>query len=353
MNLTINRTTLLGAIDPCAKVAGGKTHILTYLLLETQNGQLKITGSDGNLFVSRTVTCEAKTEGALCLSAKTLRDVVASAKDDVFSLETVGAQVVAQCGKMKSKLPYMDGDLYHTMTPQGDCTCVTLQSDPIPKLISVSAAGENLGGLFAIFECVDVRKFGDRIAMVSTNKQHAIRWIIDGDIESTIDLTPATIKSIHDLGVTDEFILDVYRNAYVFESSNGSVISSVTGGVFPDTEKGFPGELPITMTCDKSELVAMCKSALMIQGETGRIDFECSKGELHAKSVGEKGEFSSSVPCVSNQDFKIACNGKYVVSVCNVCPDEAIFSVSVANQPIKITSTTEPDFTALIMPMAL
>ena len=348
--MTVNRQHFLSAIEPCAKVSGGKATILTHLLLDPGE-KLTVRGSDGNIFVSRTISYEGILSESICLSASVLRNFVSTSSGEDVEIEIQGSAAILTCGKAKSKLPFLEGQDYPTIECKGDPWMLTFLSGDLPKLKALLVATSDDTIVRPVLGCIGVFPEGDRIAAVTTDTLFCLKWLLSGTGTGKTNLSRKFVEALP-LAFGDEIVIGVYDNCHECHTDDGSVVCPLVFGDYPNVNHVFPCDTSVSIRPEKAALSAALKASRDAQ-EANRVIVSTQGNELSVWAKGAAGEYEASLPCVSSQDFKFAMNYKNLLATLAACPGEAELRGTVSLRPIEVISLEDESFRAVLMPMAL
>lgn len=350
--MIVNRQKFLSAIEPCAKVSGGKATILSHLLLDPDE-KLTVRGSDGNIFVSRKIEYTGILSESICLSASVLRNFVSTSTGEDVSIEIQGSTAILTCGKAKSKLPFLEGKDYPTINIQGSARSFTVKGSSLAKLRAVAeCASDEYSTSLPVYGCVHLQDVGGRIIATATDKAHAIRWAMDGVMDGPTDVHHSTLDAIANMGfgIADEVEVETYGNVQSCQGDDALTEGAVVFGKFPETEKVFAIPVPIEFMPDKPQLQSAIKQCLSMKDgkDFPRVEFRIVDGVMSVTSSGTKGEFETDIPCSSTDNFTFAANGAHLLKILGVCPGNPTFKSSLAAPPVLIASDIDADFTGMI-----
>ena len=107
MKIRIPRQELLDAVNKVKTVVSPKSAlpILSHILIEADEGQLKLTATDLKVSIECTVDCTVKESGSLTVSSQRLSSILTELPEGEITLDLAGNNVInLECGKIKTKL---------------------------------------------------------------------------------------------------------------------------------------------------------------------------------------------------------------------------------------------------------
>src|SRR5262245_35922480 len=138
MNLKVGKTTLLKELHLIQGVVEKKSTIpiLSNLLVATKNGGLAIKGTDLDVSISTWCEAEIKQEGAICIPAKKLFEIVRVLPEAEIEIKrNEGDQVNIVCERSKFKMPAVAKDNFPEIKAF-DGPFVSISADLLKTFIS-------------------------------------------------------------------------------------------------------------------------------------------------------------------------------------------------------------------------
>lgn len=144
--------------------------------IEVSGGRLRITGTDGAVFASRSIDCAVGDEWLRCVKTDALTSSILQGNADSVSFEVQKNAVVVRCGGARVELP-------------------TLNDDAVPDVPEISGR-KITADPQKLLDAIERTEFATNVAELSNIRESV--WIGCGD-------DPASVAA------TDSYILAVYR----------------------------------------------------------------------------------------------------------------------------------------------
>ncbi len=366
MRFDCPRKEFFEAVSAAGAAASVRTsvHILQHLKLEALGSSLRIVGCDGEMWVERTVPCMVHEEGAVCIQARLLNDLVSSMPDGTIQVSTTGESgMLIQHGASEYRMLTLDPiDFPEPPDFQGDAELVLKMSllrnatDSVSYAVSSDSHRQVLTGVLFAYN-------GEVLTLVATDTHRlAVRRIHQTGIGSQIQavVPEKALKAIKGLPVAEDSNVSVqFSQARVGVNTGAArVVSQLLAGTYPNWERVVPAETTRSWRAEVDQLAEKVKRTMILaRDNANRVRFKGDDEQvIIAARSEEKGEAKEELPVLGkNGDIEIAFNGKYV--------QEALSAISGAGVQIEMTessraavfrSTDESeDYFCVIMPMAL
>jgi len=366
LKLDCKRKELYEAVSMAAAGASTRTsvNILTYLKIDAKKDGVRIIGCDGEMWVERIVGCVVEKDGAICLPARLLVDLLASMPEGDVSLATIDGQgVVLQQGASEYRLQSLEPTDFPeppAYTPEAEITIpmgeLRKAVDSVSYAVSTDQHRQILTGVLLHYD-------GARLTLVATDTHRlAVRKLdLPGSGAAVNAVIPdRALKAIKLLPVTDEHDVTIKFGAQRVgvETAGAKVVSQLVDGTFPNWERVVPTEFTRTWSVERDQLEEKVNRAMILaRDNANRVRFkgESSQVVIAARSE-EKGEAKEEVPIVgSNPEIEVAFNGRYVTDTLKAIEGPGVrIEMTEPMRPAIFRPADDDDaYFCVIMPMQL
>ena len=366
MQMKINREVLL---KPLINVAGivERRHtlpILSNLLLEVKDNNIKLTATDLEMQISLNVATELKGAFSTTISAKKFLDICRSLPEDIdIDLVSKDNRMMVKAGKSRFNLQTLPVTDYPVMTKiAGETTQITISQIEFKRLlkqVEFAMAQQDiryyLNGLL-----LDVNE--NKLNLVGTDG-HRLSFTsttLNQGYEKTDVILPrkTIIELIKLLEESDEEItIELAAGQANFSFGEISLISKVIDGKFPDYHRVIPTAHSNTFTANRVAMLTAMQRASILSNEKYRgIRMVLSENNIKLISTNtEQEEAEEELEITYNQEaLDIGFNVTYLIDVLNNTQQENInFSFSDANSSCLITVPEDNDYKYVVMPMRI
>jgi DNA polymerase III subunit beta len=367
VKFTVSKTKLLRELGFIQGVVERKSSIpiLSNLLIEAKDNQLTLKGTDLDVSLSTTCDAEILVEGAICIQAKKLFEIVRALPEAEISVDQdAPGQLTLLCERSKFKI-------------------LGLAKDNFPEIVEYKKSLAYLpAGIFQSFVASTVfavtneesryalngAKFelsSKGIRLVATDG-HRLSFIEkEGDFSTDADIDTIipkkTLVELLKLSSEPDETIEFGKDSghLFFKVGKRILISKLLNGQFPNYEMVLPKDNKSKFEIESDRLSAAVKRvALMADERSHTIKFEVSADQLmitaHTSELGEAGE----VLPISYSDEKITAgfNASYLNDFFGVTQGHKLsLELRDGNSQVlfRPVGDLEYDFRYVVMPMRL
>ncbi|MGJ8620626.1 MAG: DNA polymerase III subunit beta [Methylophilaceae bacterium] len=366
MQIKINRDVLL---KPLMNVTGivERRHtlpILSNLLIEAKNNNIKLTATDLEMQISLNIESELKDELSTTISAKKFLDICRSLPDSIdIDMISKDSRMTVKAGKSRFNLQTLPAADYPIMTKvAGETITIKISQIELKRLlkqVEFAMAQQDiryyLNGLL-----LEVNE--NRLNLVGTDG-HRLSFtsaILAQNYEKNEVILPrkTVIELIKLLEDSDEEVtIEVATGQVNFAFGEISLISKVIDGKFPDYHRVIPTAHSNTFTANRLQILTAMQRASILSNEKYRgIRMVLSENNLKLISTNTEQEEAEEELEINymQESLDIGFNVTYLIDVLNNTQQETInFSFADANSSCLITLPEDSDYKYVVMPMRI
>ena len=368
MKIQIPKQDILDAVNKVKTVVSAKSAlpILSHILLEAADNQLKISATDLKVSIECTVDCDVQSPGALTVSSHRLASILSDLPDEDITIELQDSNVVnLDCGKIHTRLYSMSPDEFPPVRGFDDVEALVLPQKLLRDIfnktsfaICTDQARYNLTGL--LFEIKD-----GTLTAVSTDGRRMSLYRHSDGIVSGVDIKviiPGKMiqeleRLLGDEGDVDVLISD---NQAGFSMGSTRLVTAIIEGTFPNYEMVVPQKHDKEAIINTTQFTeAMRRTRTMTNDKFNSVRFEVSSGLIKLfVNTPEVGEYTEELPIeYSGDEFEIAFNPEFVLHVLRHIDTESTTMVlKDAMSPGIIKPTDDDDsndYLNVVMPIRL
>ena len=372
MELTITKRSLLKGLSRAHPVADRKSPmaILSNILLTVEDkNALRLAATDLYLGITTMVEADVVKKGSIALSARTFFDIVKALPDGDVKIR-VGDKhdVHVECGKVKYRIPGMEGDDFPSLPHPGDVKFAKLDASLLGELIALTQYSMSSDDTRPHLAGTWFQSDDSVVRMVTTDGHRLSKAESKLKAESFSMLIPH--KGIGEL---KRLVEDARGNK---EDKPQNVEVAVSGGhaffkrsdimlsvkladeQFPPYDKVIPTKQNKRVIAARSLLVeALRRISLVAADRSGGVQIELENGQLKIKSQNpEVGEGSEEIEVdYSGDSLAIGFNAKYLLDALSSLPnDEVVLELAGELDPGVVKPVGDgTDFVGVIMPMRI
>ena len=336
MKIICNKADLLQGVNTVLKAVPGKTTmpILECILIDTTEGQIKLTANDMELGIETVVQGDVLDKGKIALEAKLFSEIVRKLPDSEVSIETdENFKAFIRCEKAKFHIAGKSGEDFAYLPEIEKSNFVSLSQFSLKEVIrqTIFSIADNdsnklmTGELFEIngSELKVVSLDGHRISIrkIQLKEEYApIKVVVPGKTLNEVSkiLTGGTEDYVN-LFFTDRHI--------VFEFDQTVVVSRLIEGEYFRINQMLSSDYETKITINKKELQSCIERASLLirEGEKKPIIINITDHSLELKINSVIGSMNEDIDISKEgKDIMIGFNPKFILDALRVIDDEDI-----------------------------
>ncbi len=379
MKFSITRENLQEGLAAVASSIPTRTTlpVLSNLLLETEDGGIRLSGTDLDTSVSIRVPAEVEEAGAITAPAKKLQEIAREMPPAPVSIAAQGDTITISSGRSRFKLNGLPKDEFPAfpIVPFGEANASDgsdsadlawkLTGKELQELISHVAFAVSTEETRPILNGVLWQLTADEMRMVATNGHRLAKMILprDGGGGATGDLIvhPRALQQVQKLfGPDVEVEIARSENHLGFRGNGVQIFTRLIEGPYPNYDQVIPKDNDKSLVADKVALnAAIRRMAIVASDQTHRIRMSLG-GPMMKFSVQtpDLGEAAEELPVeYEGEPLEIGFNANYLLELLRYMPtDEVRMSFraperAATMEPVGNEDT--PEFLCLVMPLRL
>lgn len=362
MKIICTQENLKNGLAVVGRIVGSSSTlpILNNLLLETHNGQLRISSTNLEIGMSTFVRCKIEREGGVCISAKTLIELVNNLPSDNITLSTDESDTSIDAANYHTKIKHLPKEDFPTIPDTQDGQVVQVDADELRDAfdqVAFSASGTDtqpeISGVGVTLEknkMVLVATDRYRLAekTIKINSQTNKKIIIPA--KSVAELSRLITNSSGKLNLT---ISDTQLSLTLGDTY---LVTRLIDGQYPDYEQIIPDHHNTVVTIEKSPLVSALKTSGIFSKGAGSVtmSFETDKQILQISSLSiEIGESVVDVPCIiDGESYSVIMNYRYIQDILAHVDSSTInLYIIDSSSPVVFRPENSKGYIYLVMPI--
>ncbi len=370
MKLSLLQQDLLPVVSAVSRSVG-RTNlpVLANILIQTENGKLKLSATNLEIGVIKRVSAQVEEEGEVSVPAKTFLETISSLNAEKITLEASADQLKLTTSNFKATLNGIPASEFPAIPLSSDQT-ITIDAkilkDSLPKITFAAAVEEGRPVLTGILTQIKqntlelVATDGFRLAhqksplkgeaatefkaLIPRRTFEEVVRLIDEDIASEKEETVQIATSEN-------------QNQIIFKIGQTEVSSRLIEGQFPSWDKIIPQKFENRTVLDRGELLKAVKLASVFAREASHI-LKIQTGSQGLKIASETKELGSQETELEGQsegaELLVALNSKFLLEALSACTSSQV-SVEFSGilTPTLIKPIGEEGLEYIIMPVRL
>jgi DNA polymerase III subunit beta len=341
------------------------------VLLEGDNGQLKITATNTEISISTWIGAQIEGEGTVTVPARMLTDFVNSLPGQTvnieFKNEPVG--VVVTCDKFNGTINGISSEEFPPIPTVDGGSSVTIPADTfrgaLERVVFAAATDDSRPVLTGVK--VELEDDSFTLAAADGFRLAVEKGKLGASIENEVGvIVPAkTLAEVERLlgdgSSSVELSIDNNGRSAKFRLDTSEIVTALVQGTFPDYDKLIPTSYGTKATVDLASMVQATRAAsIFARDGSGIIRVVVSPGEgegagavkviSRAEEVGSnENELDAKV---EGEETKVAFNSKFLMDVLNVMNgDDVDLETTTPSSPGVFRSDKHEGYTHVVMPM--
>lgn len=366
MKFTCKQQDLLKAINIVSKAVSNRTTIpiLKGFLIEASSGGfLKLTASDMDLSIDKTIPVSVEEEGSAVVSSKLFMDIVRKLPGGDIEFESRNSQVSIKCLTSEFNIIGQGADEFPSIGYSDDENSIVLDKEILKDMIKKTSFAASIEEAKGIIVGVLIEMGSAEMAMVALDgfrmavtrekvkNQESIRLIIAARILNEIN----KIFSEEDEAKEVQIIMDEKKAIFLLEGTR--IVLRIMEGEFIKYKDILPKEHQCRLKINRGEMIDCLERASLLakEGRNNLIKFAISGDRIIITSQSEEGNVKEELFIEKEgTDLEIGFNAKYVLEVFKVIThEEVIMELNTNISPCMIKPLEGNEFEYLILPVRI
>jgi len=363
MKFKIVRSKFLEGLKSVQNIVVGKGSlpIIQNVLLEAQNGELRMTTTDLDISIKTVLSCEVINAGATTMPVKFIFNVIAKSAEGEIEIsvdESERASIIA--GNARYKLVGLPEKDFPKLPKDEEACSYKIQQSVLKEMlrkVSYAASQDDtrrsLKGVLMSFKDSKLKMVatdGRRLAMIVNEIE------FPANAERDIVLPSKTVTELQrSLTGENEIELLVQKSQICFKLNSMMIYSKLIEEVYPNYAQVIPNETKEHIAVDRQLLLdALERASVMTMDEAHSTKLIFENGKLTVTSAASDiGEAKDVVPIkYAGEKIEIIFNPSYVMDPLKAIDhDEVTINMNDGHSPAVITC--EVQFLYVLMPLRI
>ena len=363
MKFSVSKEKLLEGLQLVQNVVSTRTTlpILSNVLLQAGEGQLRLTTTDLDVGVSGVVEAQIEKPGATTLPARRLATIVRELPAAEVTVEVDSKNIASlRCGQSYFKIMGLPEEEFPPLPKFEEAKVFKLGQkelrDGLKKTSYAISADETryvLNGILFSFK-------DNKLTMVATDGRRLA--LVDLEVEfpqsQAVDLIVPT-KCVNELarlvGESGDLTLSVGENQLAFEVDGTLLVSKLIEGNYPNYRQVIPGEAKERITLERELFFnAVHRVSLLSSEKSNSVKLVFSKNNIEiAANTPDVGEARESLPVTyKGREFSIAFNPEFLMAPLRALSDDEVYLDLIDEMSPGVLKIQTP-FLYVLMPMRI
>ena len=363
MKLVCSKANLLNGVQIVSKAVPSKTtmSILECILVDTTNGEIKLTANDMELGIETTIEGQIVEKGIIALDAKIFLEIVRKLPDSDITIETDASfKTVITCEKAKFTIIGKSGEDFSYLPAVERDDSIVISQFTLKELVrqTIFSISDNDNNKLMTGELFDIN--GDEFKIVSLDGHRiSIRKIQmkNSYAPKKVVVPGKTLNEVSKIlsGETEKDVsLFFTDNQVVFEFDQTTVVSRLIEGEYFRIDQMLSSDYETKVTINKRELLSCIDRATLLvkEGDKKPIIINITDGLMELKINSAIGSMDEQIDIEkSGKDLMIGFNPRFLIDALRVIDDEQITIYLVNPKAPCFIRNEENSYIYLILPV--
>jgi len=367
MKINITKESFLEGLQIIQSGLSGRTTlpILYNFLMETKDGNVKLTRTDMEMATIHNLKAEVLEEGSITVPLKEVSDILKNLPSDrEIKLETDSDNKLhIKSGKSKFWVIGTPKSEYPIVPQVEKQETFKIKAKELKEMVENTIFSSStqetryvLNGLLWVnsaekFEVVATD--GRRLALA---KSAPLAGAKDFKIIVPSKILNEVLKLITIAKPGDEDFIDVNvsTNQISFNMKDTTFISRLIEGNFPNYEQVVPSKKNIVFKVSTKDLLSSTKRASLCASDLGgTVKYSLGENMLSIAANSSKMDFSDEIKLdFTGEEFNTSFNPQYLIDVLKIIPTDSVnFSFASSSQPVLVEPEGKDQYKYVIMPV--
>lgn len=370
MNFTISKSGFYEALHKVVGVVPQKTTIsvLTCILLELEDNQLRLTGTDLEVSVTISLNVNGEENGSVAIPAKLLLEIVRELPDvplNIFS--GVGDKIVIKTEKGEYKISSQPKEDFPRINIEEGDVSFEIDSQLLSRMTNKTIFAVSNDELRPALTGINVELSPTEITFVGTDG-HRLSRIISKELKTSDDMqlniivpTKALNLMLRILNSDEKVKVQVGEDHIQFEFAEAIIYSKLIAGTYPNYDRVIPKDNNKKMRAQLDLLVSTLKRVSIFSSTlTYQVRFVLEPQEItiHSEDIEFGAEAKEAMPAsFSDEWMQIGYNSNYLMDILrHIDGDDVVFELKDSSSAAIIypeQQQKDEDLLMLIMPIRI
>ena len=363
MKLICSKAALLNGLQVVSKAVPNKTtmSILECILIDSTDGQIRLTANDMELGIETIIEGEILEKGIIALDAKIFLDIVRKLPDNDITLTTDASfKTSITCEKAKFNILGKSGEDFSYLPDIERNDSIVLSQFTLKEVIrqTIFSISDNDSNRLMSGELFEINGDTLRVASLDGHRISIRRISLKESYPAKKVIVPGkTLNEISKIlgGDADQDVTIYFTDKHiVFEFDNTTVVSRLIEGEYFKIDQMLSSDYETKVTIRKKELLDCIDRATLLikEGDKKPIIISITDGSMELKINSTVGSMDEEIDIDKlGKDLMIGFNPRFLIDALRVIDDETITIYLVNPKAPCFIRDEENSYIYLILPV--
>lgn len=357
--VTVSRQALSSAVSACSKIIPSRTtrDILMRVRICADDGKLRVSGSDGEIFMQVDVPCETDGNLDVLVEPSLLSGLLVGSGDAKISVSD-SDKLIVDCDGL-AEIATEDAANYPPLPEPKGKAWLRCDAEQLGETLSkFRNSVDTEGSKYAALSGMLLTQVDESLVVMASDSRHVVIQTMPAEIETAMPAEDTQIvviptkaavaaATMPDSSVTIEYS----GNAIFFTCDTWRLSSKLIDGKYPRISKSIPTEWTLSTNILTSTLASHIKRAAMFGTvEDTSVTLEFGYGNLKISSAKARGGYNASIPIDYQGDsITMFASPTLILKSLVGCGDNAEMRVIDGDNPLMFV---DGNFKSVAMPLS-
>ncbi|HOX85450.1 MAG TPA: DNA polymerase III subunit beta [bacterium] len=328
MKFSVAKSELYNSLHKIIGVVPQKTTIavLNCLLMEVENNQLNLTGTDLEISVTTSLPVEGSENGIMAVPARLLADIVKELPDVPLTLYShEGNKLVIETEKGEYKIATQPKEDFPKINVEESVLTLDLSSDKVIHLINKTIFAVSADELRPALTGINMELLPDELRFVATDG-HRLSKIVFSNFDSPVKekrnfIIPTKTLNLllRNVENDDRVNIQIGEDHIVFQLQTATIYSKLINGAYPNYERVIPTDNDKRLVVNRDLLLATLRRVSIFSSSlTRQVRLVITPNELTIRSedIEFGAEAKEMIPASFSAEWmQIGYNSNYFIDI--------------------------------------
>lgn len=363
MKIVCTKSDLLNGVQTVSKAVPSKTtmSILECILIDTRNGEIKLTANDMELGIETVIDGEILDKGMIALDAKIFLEIVRKLPDNDITIETNDSfKTTITCEKAKFNIIGKSGEDFSFLPDIERNDSLMISQFTLKEIIrqTIFSIADNDNNKIMTGELFEINGNSLRVVSLDGHRISIRRIILKNSYGNKKVVVPGkTLNEISKIlsGDMDKDAYIYFTSKHIlFEFGRTIVVSRLIEGEYFKIDQMLSSDYETKVRMNKKELLDCIDRATLLvkEGDKKPIIINISDGLMELKMNSTVGSMDEQIDIAKEgKDLMIGFNPKFLIDSLRVIEDEEVDLYMVNPKAPCFIRNSEESYIYVILPV--
>lgn len=361
MKFSLAKQVLLDGLNKVTGVVSTRPSmpILSNMLLEAADGELKLMTTNMELTISTQVPCLVEKAGAITLPAKKLQSIIRELRDGEVTVDVNGTVATITCNRARFRLNGLAAEEFPGMPVFKESREFKVPQAMLNRGFAYTEFAIANDGLRYVLNGIYTTFRDGKLTLVATDGRRLA--LFENELEFpeslnvSIDIPSRAVAEVHRLlGDAGDVLVRITNNQAAFDFGDTVLVTKLIDGNYPNYRQVIPSRYNERVVLPAAELNETVRRVSLLSAEKANtVSFHFVPGTMKVQAGANMGEASEEVPIdYSGRELSIAFNADFVLAPLRAVGDGEV-SIDLIDASSPGVMRVADEFLYVLMPMHL